>query len=227
MGGPQRFLLSRGAVRELDRLCIEEYGIPGVVLMENAGRGAAEHLLRACEGGAQRVVFLCGPGNNAGDAYVAARHLHNAGVEVELHSVVAAGLLRGDAAWARAVVDRMGLDVRTTEPGTRTNPWAARLDGGAVLVDGLLGTGAIGAPRGVVAEVLRACETSRPRLRVALDLPSGLDADTGEAHEPCFTADLTLTFAALKPGLSNARCGRIEVIDIGAPRELLQRLAGT
>jgi NAD(P)H-hydrate epimerase len=100
-----------------------------------------------------------------------------------------------------------------------------QFDGEVLLVDALLGTGAEGAPRKAIAAALRACAAAKPRLRVALDLPTGLDAQTGEVHDPCFRADLTLTFAALKPGLVAEVCGRVEVVDIGAPRELLQRLA--
>src|SRR5688500_15782635 len=146
-------VLSRDAVRELDRLCLEEYGIPGVVLMENAGRGAALHLLRELASPRERVVFLCGPGNNAGDAYVAARHLHNAGVQVELHAAVPPAALRGDAAWAHGVLARMGIDAPEIAAATDARPWSAWLDGEVILVDALLGTGAQGAPRGAVAAI--------------------------------------------------------------------------
>lgn len=218
-------VLSRFAVRELDRLCDEEYGIPGIVLMENAGRGAALHIEREWRSGGGRVAFLCGPGNNGGDAFVAARHLHNAGVEVCLfatHSIEAA---RGDAAWARGVTARMGLAVESIGGPADVARAKEHWNGNVLLVDALLGTGSEGPVRGAVADVLAACATATPRLRIALDLPSGLDADSGRAQELCFRADLTLSFAARKPGLSAAHCGRVEVIDIGAPRELLARLA--
>jgi NAD(P)H-hydrate epimerase len=223
---PQLLLLSRRAVRELDRLCSEEFGIPGIVLMENAGRGVAECLRRELHSDLERVVFLCGPGNNGGDAFVAARHLHNAGVEVALFATIGAAQTRGDAAWARSVAERMGLRVTSIAGAEDIARARQQWNGEILLVDGLLGTGAEGPPRGAVAATLRACDSSTPRLRVALDLPSGLDADTGVAHDPCFRADLSLTFAARKPGLTASVCDRIEVIDIGAPRELLLRLAG-
>ncbi len=219
-------VLSRYAVRELDRLCNDEFGIPGIVLMENAGRGAAECLKRELRSARERVVFLCGPGNNGGDAFVAARHLRNAGVEVSLFATCSAAQTRGDAAWARSVIERMGM-IPTSIAATDELARACRhWNGDVVLVDALLGTGAEGAPRGALAAALRTCALSTPRLRVALDLPSGLDADSGLAHEPCFRADLTLSFAALKPGLRATCCGRVELIDIGAPRELILRLAG-
>ncbi|MEO6709083.1 MAG: NAD(P)H-hydrate epimerase [Planctomycetota bacterium] len=217
-------VLSRRAVRELDRICIEEYGIPAVVLMENAGRGVAEQLLHEIGAKALRVVFLCGPGNNGGDAFVAARHLHNAGVAVALFAISDS---KGDAAWARGVAERMGLVASSIAEAPQLEAQRRNFDGEVVLVDALLGTGAEGSPRAAVAGALRAAARAKPRLRVALDLPSGLDAQTGEVHDPCFRADLTLTFAARKPGLVAQVCGRVLVVDIGAPRELLARLAGT
>lgn len=218
-------VLSRRAVRELDRLCNDEFGIPGIVLMENAGRGAAECLQRELLSHRERVVFLCGPGNNGGDAFVAARHLYNRGVDVELFATASAAQTRGDAAWARSVIERMGLIPNSISSAEKLERMRPRWSGDVVLVDALLGTGAEGAPRGMVAASLRACALATPRLRIALDLPSGLDADSGLAHDPCFRADLTLTFAALKPGLAAEVCGRVVVVDIGAPRELIQRLA--
>ncbi|HUR27275.1 MAG TPA: NAD(P)H-hydrate epimerase [Planctomycetota bacterium] len=219
MQPPAPLLLSRAAVRELDRLCTEEYGIPGIVLMENAGRGVAEHVLRELRSRSERVVFLCGPGNNGGDAFVAARHLRNAGAHVELFATSAS---TGDAAWARSVTECMGL---VALDAAALEAVVSRSSGDVVLVDALLGTGATGAPRGVVAALLRAVEGATPRLRIALDVPTGLDAETGFVHDPCFRADWTLTFAALKPGLVPEVCGRTLVLDIGAPRELVERLA--
>ncbi len=220
-------------MRELDRLCHDEFGIPGLVLMENAGRGAAERLLLESADVTERFVFLCGPGNNGGDAFVAARHLHNRSRDVLLLATHSAADTRGDAAWARSVVERMGISIEPIVHDTGVAAAAeverlrAQLSGNVILVDALLGTGAVGEPRGAVALALRAAREARPRLRVSLDLPSGLDADTGVAHELCFAADISLTFAARKPGLVASVAGRVVVIDIGAPRALLLRLQGT
>jgi NAD(P)H-hydrate epimerase len=227
-----RLVLSVAAARELDRRCIEQYDIPGMVLMENAGRGAAEWILRELAPGDTGVDFLCGPGNNGGDAFVAARHLHNAGVPVRLFATHAFESARGDARWARGVAQRMGLPCLSIAESGSAARAAAGWDATRILVDGLLGTGSTGAPRGAVAEALEAARGARPRLRVALDLPSGLDADSGRIPGPCFRADLTLAFAAWKPGLiaasqgPGAVAGRIEVVGIGAPIELLRALAG-
>jgi NAD(P)H-hydrate epimerase len=228
-------VLTREQVRELDRLATELYGIPGAVLMENAGRSAALACVDALRRGGVRLegaraVILCGPGNNGGDGCVLARHLRNAGASVELFSTVPSESLRGDAAWARVVVERMGIEVATLSDFASLQPLAARLDGAALAVDALLGTGARGAPRGIAADAIRAANGAAGLLRVALDLPSGLDCESGEPAEPCFRADLTVTFAALKPGLLAARArpfvGEVVVGEIGVPRELLERVRG-
>lgn len=233
--------LTRAQVRELDRLAIEEVGLPGVVLMENAGRGAAEAILRA--GGEGRlgaftgapgevVVILCGGGNNGGDGYVAARHLHEAGVVVVLCETVDPGALTPDAATFRRVTAAMGLRHTRVGPG-RAFENAGAPPRPALFVDGLLGTGFRGTLREPAAGLLeRAAAYLAPANTpvVALDVPSGLDVDTGEADPRTLPARLTLTFAAMKVGFGvpGARCltGEVEVISIGAPASLLERVFG-
>jgi NAD(P)H-hydrate epimerase len=219
--------LSRAQVREIDRRAIEDFGIPGAVLMENAGRGAAAHACRMLRGLSEaagrppRVAILCGPGNNGGDGYVIARHLHNAGISVELFSSVDTAELRGDAVWAHSVVRRMALEVALLAQTSDVDQAAARWMRCDLIVDALLGTGARGAPRGIVAEIISAVNTL-PRARVlAVDLPSGLDCDTGQPAGPCVRAHATVTFVAPKLGFAaeaaQAVLGRVVVVDIGAP----------
>jgi NAD(P)H-hydrate epimerase len=215
-------VLSRARVRELDRRAIEEYGVPGVVLMENAGANASRWILEraAREGWTRpRVGIACGGGNNGGDGYVVARHLANAGWDVRIASSVAPADLRGDAAIMARIALAMGIP-------------CADLGGECtVLVDALLGTGFQGALKPALAQAIAALNAARAggaRLLVALDLPSGLDADSGAASDPCVRADATLTFAALKPGLlapaGMALAGEVQLLDIGAPRALLAEL---
>ncbi|MCK6448543.1 MAG: NAD(P)H-hydrate epimerase [Planctomycetes bacterium] len=220
--------LTREEVRELDRLAIEELGLPGVVLMENAGRGAAEALLaefHARHGRApQTVSIVCGRGNNGGDGYVVARHLHARGVRVRLASIVPGELLVGDARTMRVVVERIGLAIETlSAPDPR---WLAQC--GDVWVDGLLGTGFRGELEGSLLAWVRALAATPAALRVALDLPSGLDADSGSARPCAPHVDLTTTFAAEKVGFATASAreflGRVVVIPIGTPPELVARV---
>lgn len=224
----QDLTLTAAQLRELDTFAIEGLGLPGIVLMENAGRNAAEHLvsvLRAQNLGGRRppppwkVSILCGRGGNGGDGYVVARHLANAGHDVEVLSVALRERLAGDAAVERTVCERLGLRIVSVGDGAAWSGALARLEHCDAIVDGLLGVGSQGAPREPVADVLRCANASRLPFKLALDLPSGLDADSGAVAGECFVADLTVTFVARKLAFSQpaaARfCGRIVVADIG------------
>lgn len=219
--------LSSAALREVDRRALAEYGLAGCVLMENAGAGAARLVLAARRAWGQEagsVAVCCGSGNNGGDGAVLARHLANAGVAVELFYSVEPGTLRGDAQLQHTTVARMGLALAHAPSLEVLRAGLARA---SVLVDALLGTGARGAPRAAVAEWIRALNTRRAAgaRTVALDLPSGLDADDGHAADPTVIADLTATFAAPKLGFARPAAaqwlGRVELVDIGVPRALL------
>lgn len=217
-------------VREIDRRAIEEIGIPGAVLMENAGRNAAQHVLAALAApAARRVAILCGPGNNGGDGYIVARYLKNAGWSVELFSTVAPERLRGDAAWAAGIARQMGLAAIVPEDGAQVHALTQHWAGCDLLVDALLGTGSSGAPRGLLGAVVAALEEPGLPPVFALDLPTGLDAATGEVSSPCVRAARTLTFVAHKTGFASAAAqavlGEVHVLDIGVPRELIAAVA--
>jgi NAD(P)H-hydrate epimerase len=228
--------LTREQVREVDRLAIEELGMPGILLMENAGRGAAELARRLLGRGPEPglALVLCGAGNNGGDGWVVARHLSLAGVRVLVGALQPAAEARGDAATMRAIAERMGLAVRGV--GDEAGLAAARVDlereRVALVVDGLLGTGFRGVVRPDVARAIRWTEDLRLRgARVlALDVPSGLDCDSGAAAEPTVRADLTATFVAPKRGFRarSARpfLGRVVTVSIGAPGALIERVLG-
>lgn len=216
--------LTRAEVREIDRRAIEEYGLPGIVLMENAGRGAAE-LLHALAPGAA-VAIVCGRGNNAGDGFVIARHLENLGHAVRLLVAGHPAELRGDAAIAWGVAEKAGIPV--TQPAAASSAeWERALAGADWIVDALLGTGATGAPRGAIATAIEAVNSAgRHGAKVfAVDLPSGLDCDTGQAPGACVRADVTATFVARKVGFeapaATPLLGAVHVVDIGAPRAIL------
>lgn len=219
--------LSRDQARAFDAAAMRHLGLPGAVLMENAGRGAAEHILHRFGLGPSevipgtRAVVLCGGGNNGGDGYVVARHLHIAGLGVELYSTVGRERLGGDAAMNRDAAALLGLEVRSIEDAESLARADERWSGAGVLVDGLLGTGFQGELREPLAAVLRAANAAQVGRRVSLDLPSGLDCDTGKAADPTFRADLTVTFVARKRGFdapgAEAWTGRVVVAGIGVP----------
>jgi len=213
-------------IRELDILAIEHVGIPGIVLMENAGRHTAELIYGTLVNpAASRVLVLCGPGNNGGDGFVVARHLHNAGVGVEVALAAAPERSQGDAGVNLGILERMGVEyllAHTPDGLERARQAAQEAD---VIVDALLGTGSRGAPRDAMATLVEFANTAPRARRIAIDIPSGFDADTGEIHEPCFRAAATITMLAPKvgfeaPGAGQA-VGRVIVVDISAPRELI------
>ena len=232
--------LTREQVRDIDRRAVEEFGLPGVVLMENAGRGAAE-LLARLNPERQRVLVLCGPGNNGGDGFVMVRHLQNHGVEVDVwlfapsqRSPAGTGRLgfhpqlSPDAAVNHEIWLRSGtylVNIETDHPRMDPRRYADQITlGRGWIVDALFGTGLtrpLGPPFDeVVAAVNASC---RPVL--AVDIPSGLDCDTGEPLGPTIRAMHTATFVAPKAGFLNPNAqpwlGEVHVIDIGAPKKLV------
>jgi NAD(P)H-hydrate epimerase len=223
--------LTRDQVRRLDRMAIEEFGIPGVVLMENAGRAVADETLKllAREPALLAAAVLCGGGNNGGDGYVIARHLHNAGVHVTVFHAAEPSRSGGDAAVNRVIVEKMGLTCRDilNEAQLAGEPDLAKAD---VLVDALLGTGFSGDVRPHLAAIIRRCNAlaAQGRKVIAVDVPSGLDCDTGRAADPTIRADLTVTFVAAKTGLLSEQArpyaGRVLVASIGAPPELIAKV---
>jgi NAD(P)H-hydrate epimerase len=217
--------LSREEVRELDRRAIEEYGVPGVVLMENAGRGAAELLLSLGVRGP--VVVCCGKGNNGGDGFVIARHLDNHRVPVRVLLFARPEELTGDAAVHFGIIAKSGLPL-AVDAG-----WPVDLDGvrrelaaAEWVVDALFGTGLRGPVRPPFDEVIAAINGCPARV-LAVDIPSGLDCDSGQPLGPTVKADHTVTFVAPKKGFAQpaaqAWLGKVHVQDIGAPRMLQER----
>ena len=182
----------------------ERFGIPVDWLMEAAGWQAA----RFCRG---RTAVVCGVGNNAGDGFAAARHLHRWGRLVSV-SCVDAGRLRGATLRQRDALAKVGIDVSGE----------LKLEGAEVVLDALFGTGLSRAPEGKFAAWIEAINDSRSRV-IAVDLPSGLDADSGVAYAPTVRANTTVTLGLAKPGLLEGDgprvAGEIWVADIGVPFE--------
>jgi NAD(P)H-hydrate epimerase len=237
------FSLSRDEVREIDRRSIEEFGVPGIVLMENAGRGCAE-LLMQLNPERKPVAILCGPGNNGGDGYVIARHLDNHGWPISILAFEAPAPTPG--------VVRLGFNFEGLPPDAKANHQIASrshlrlfplsklpftvgaqnaisdtvLTQECWIVDALFGTGlsrALGSPFDELISIVNA--SSNPVF--AVDIPSGLDCDTGEPLGPTIRAAHTATFVAHKRGFANQESrrwtGEIHVVDIGAPRGLIEQ----
>jgi len=208
--------------RRVDEVAIRDWGIPGVVLMENAGRGVADVM---CEVGIEgRVVIACAKGNNGGDGFVIARHLHLRGFQVDVLLCCDQADLPGDARIMFGFLQRCDVPIRTLH---EVDDLLEHLRSADFLVDALLGTGATGAPRSPLDSVIEAMNATLA-MRLAVDIPSGLDCDSGETSEPTFRANHTCTFVGLKHGLvkENARpfVGEVHCLDIGIPWKLAERV---
>jgi NAD(P)H-hydrate epimerase len=212
--------LTRAQVRELDRRAIEEYGVPGIVLMENAGRGAAEVLMRLNPERRLTVIF-CGPGNNGGDGFVMARHLDLHGFPIFIIDPGNPDPLGGDAAVNHRIAQKSELLLQRGVKRPSDDPeW---------FVDALFGTGLsrpLEEPYRALVEVTMNDRSMGEKL-LAVDIPSGLDCDTGKPLGPCVRADHTVTFVAPKAGFANPESrewtGEVHVVGIGAPRVLLEQ----
>ena len=224
MALPARTLYRARDVRELDRIAIEEYGIPGYTLMQRAGRAAFDALLRKWPG-TRRLVALCGGGNNGGDGYIVAGLAHEHELEAAVLWLADPAGLSGSARqasdWARS------LGVRIS-PFREAGALPDKVPADTVLVDALLGTGLGGPVREDYARAIAAINASGLPV-VAMDIPSGLDADSGEVRGAAVKADLTVSFIGLKLGLARGEgprlCGELRYADLGVPAELFSRVA--
>jgi NAD(P)H-hydrate epimerase len=235
--------LTRQQSRELDRRAIEECGIAGLVLMENAGRGCVDVLERLGIDGP--VVILCGKGNNAGDGFVIARHLEIRGHDCRVLLLGAPNELRGDAAANFAILRHTNVPIvdftaeragAPAPPAAESRPVdiAAQLDkhrDATWLIDALLGTGAEGDPRPPFDAAIDWINARSSKTRVlAVDLPSGLDCDDGQPSQHTVRADHTCTFGAMKIGFmqpaAQAYTGAVHVCDIGVPLSLINCVFG-
>jgi NAD(P)H-hydrate epimerase len=220
-------LLTRAQAREIDGRAVRDYGMPSLLLMENAGRGLADTLQRL--NFPPPVVICSGTGNNGGDGFVLARHLDLRGVPVRV--LVWGDLSRAsaDAATNLEIVRRAHISLDAFGPADRPEQWLPKLAAAGSIVDALLGTGSRGEPRPPLDAVIDAINAvAKPVL--AVDLPSGLDCDTGASAAHTVRALHTATFVAAKRGFAApgaaAYTGRVHVLDIGAPRRLVEEIIG-
>ena len=226
MTGP-RAGISVAQMREVDRLMIEDYGVALLQMMENAGRSLAElarfHLANSVAG--QRIVALIGPGNNGGGGLAAARHLANAGASVVVALVGEPPLPNEAPERQRRILERMGIP--SSDHATALDDLPVLLGSADLILDALLGYSGRGAPREPIASFIRAANaTTAPRL--ALDLPSGLDGDSGLPTDPTLQATATLTLAWPKLGLlaptAQPFVGELFLADISIPAAIYRAI---
>ncbi len=220
--GKKCVVMSRDEVRAFDAWAINTLGIPGVVLMENAGRSCAELIKDKLAGVAEpKVCIFCGPGNNGGDGYVIARHLLNNGFRVGVVICVDRNKIKGDAKINLDILERLGqpieqLNLAESDISGRVKAFAAGAD---MLVDGLFGTGLRGQLSDDYIQLIESINAQNCPI-LAVDIPSGLDCDTGRPLGAAIRASYTVTFAAVKTGFTFARSaapytGEISVASIG------------
>jgi len=220
-------VMSRAEVRRFDAWAINDLGIPGACLMENAGRSCAELITaKLADIDNPKVCIFCGTGNNGGDGYVIARHLFNAGIKL---SVVICGdksKVKGDALVNLNIIEGLNLPIGQLEmtPGRIADRVAEFAHGSDILVDALFGTGLKGELASPYCELIDSVNTCNLPV-VAVDIPSGLDCDTGRPLPEAIKAVNTVTFAAVKKGFvasadSINYTGQIHIASIGVEPHL-------
>lgn len=216
-------VMTRDEVRRLDAWAIDSLGVPGVVLMENAGRSCAELIIDRLKGTDRpRVCIFCGTGNNGGDGFVIARHLAIADIGVLVVICGDKERIKGDARVNLGVIERMGLAIERMDLcGGRILSQVREMTSGCeMLVDAIFGTGLQGELRGEYPELITCINSCGVEI-VAVDIPSGMDCDTGLPLPICTEATVTVTFAAIKKGFvvcpdAASATGKVFVASIGA-----------
>ncbi|MBM3298561.1 MAG: NAD(P)H-hydrate epimerase, partial [Deltaproteobacteria bacterium] len=222
------YLATAQEMRAFDATAISDYGIPGIVLMENAGR-TTFNILRDHFGGDVQgltVSIVAGPGNNGGDGYVIARYLINHGAVVQTFLLSPREKIKGDALTNLQVLEKMTHDILAVDDAEALEQATGVWLDSDVIVDAILGTGLSAEVRSPYREAI--LEINRcPGLRLAVDLPSGLEADSGTILGVCVEADITVTYGfpklgmALYPGVEY--CGQVHVVDISIPLPAIEK----
>jgi len=219
--------LTREEMRELDRKAIEEYKIPGIILMENAGRNVAEEVLKMLDDPHQaKVAILCGKGNNGGDGFVVARHLHNHSIHVDVFLIARVSdiLKDGDAGTNLQILLTMKIPVNEIFDIPGVNSILKELRNYNILADALFGTGLSGDVREPFKTLIHGVNNLNKPI-ISVDIPSGLDCNTGKILGAAIKATKTVTFAIAKKGFflndGPSYTGKVIVSDISIPRELI------
>jgi len=214
--------VTKEEMARLDRWTIEEVGIPEIVLMENAGRAVSEQVMSSARG-TRVATVVCGKGNNGGDGLVAARYLYERGVDARVFLLAEESKISGSAGSNLAVLKKMGIEVREVADEAGLKELQSSLKESDVAVDAVFGIGFSGQIEGIPASAVDLINDSRPRRIVSVDVPSGINSDTGEADSRAVRADVTVTFAYPKVGLlkhpASELAGRLVTADIGIPKE--------
>jgi len=227
------YLFTCDAVRQVDQAAVDEFGLPGLVLMENASRALFDEVIRLLQSqpsSSSCVLICCGKGNNGGDGLALARHLSNEGINVEILLTYNPdqGLGPEESATNLHTCQAMKLPIHILDcsgPNTLQKQ-LDQLTGHDLIVDALLGTGSTSAPRPPLDHLITWINDQQTTI-LAVDIPSGMNGDTGQAPGPCINADVTVSFVGLKTGFfdldAQEHLGEIVIGDIGVPFALIER----
>ncbi len=211
--------LTAQEIQDIDRMAIEEYGVPSLILMENAGRLVAEEVRKAVRSKrSKEISVVCGCGNNAGDGFAAARYLLNAGLPVKVFLVDPSAAFKHDPLIHFQILKKMGASFSAIE-----NEKVFR--DSSVIIDAVFGVGLNREIRDPFYSAIDRINRSKKKI-IAVDIPSGLDATTGKTWGISVKADVTVTFSFAKKGFyvheGPQQAGRIKVVDIGIPRIIMK-----
>lgn len=214
-------VLSRAEVRELDRRAIEDFGMPGMILMENAGRGVVDYMLSCHAQG--KIVICCGKGNNAGDGFVISRHLDNLGLSVHVLIFANPEVYSGDAKLNYELAHQSLIPMTIVHSENFNEVINTILASADWIIDALFGTGLKGNVQSPYDKIIQTINQLHKTV-LAIDIPSGLDCDTGEPLGCAVKATHTVTFIAIKQGFTYPAAkqyiGNVHVVDIGVPKIL-------
>lgn len=218
-------------MKALDKAAINRYGIPGILLMENAGRGLAREVIKRAarlKKARPRVAIYCGKGNNGGDGMVCARYLFSKDIDTRVFLLDEPSSIKGHPAIHLKILQTMGVPVTAVKShrGMKSLIEGPRAD---IIVDAIFGIGFKGEARSIYREAIKFINIAEAYI-FSVDIPSGLEATTGKARGPCIRADQTIAMGLPKTGFyknDGPECvGKIKVVDIGLPRKSLRTREG-
>ncbi len=219
--------VSADEMRELDQMAMQQYGIPSLLLMENAGRGVSDWIREKFgqfKPQAVSILIFCGKGNNGGDGLVAARHLKNHGFQVQIVLIAFPTTLKEEAAVNFNITSRMHIPTIIIEEPMDLRNVPNMINESDIIIDALFGTGLNSPLTDIYHETVKLINESQKKI-VAVDVPSGLNSDTGEVLGIAVKANMTATLGLPKKGLYEKagpeHCGEIRVIDISLPKDIL------
>lgn len=216
--------LTRKQTRAVDQYIINKIGFPSVILMENAGRGIALHMLSMNLKG--KVIVCSGKGNNGGDGYVITRYLNINNINVEVYVFAHENDIKGDAKIHHDIVKKMGIPIKYFDQHNLShNSLLNNLNNAEWIIDGLFGTGLTDRPETFYFDLINTINATSAKI-LSIDIPSGLDCDTGKPFGTSIKANVTCTLISMKTGFSNKEAekhlGKIEIINLGVPNKIIE-----